>query len=85
MEGRWWGAFHNFPHLPNSGGKDQLLTYRLIPLKNNSKQIFNGYMGLEFGKRLLKYVSYALTKLYASLFSPCSAKSSFTDPLFGVA
>jgi hypothetical protein len=79
------GHFKIFNHLPNSEGKNTLVTYRLITPKNNSKQVFNLYMGLEFGKHLLKYVLYALTKLYVSLFSPCSQKSSFTDPLFGVA
>jgi hypothetical protein len=79
------GHFKIFKHLPNSGVKNTLVTYHLITLKNNSKQVFNLYTGLEFGKHLLKYVLYAFTKLYVSLFSPCSQKSSFIDPLFGVA
>jgi hypothetical protein len=79
------GHFKIFKRLPNSGGKNPLVTYRLITLKNNSKQVFNHYTGLEFGKHLLKYVLYALTKLYVSLFSPCIKKSFFTHPLFGVA
>jgi hypothetical protein len=79
------GHFKIFKQLPNSGGKNTLVTYRLITQKINSKQVFNVYTGLEFGKHILKYVLYALTKLQVSLFSPCSQKSSFTDPLFGVA
>ncbi len=59
-------------HLQNSGGKNPLVTYRLITLKNNSKQVFNRYTGLEFGKHLLKDLLYALTKLYVSLVSPWS-------------
>jgi hypothetical protein len=42
-------------------------------------------MGSEFGKHLLRYVLYALAKLSLSLSSPCSEKSSFADPLFGMA
>jgi hypothetical protein len=52
--------------------------------ENNSKKVFNLEMGSEFGKLLLKYVLYALTKLSLSLSSPCSEKSSFADPLFGL-
>ncbi len=68
VEGWWWGHFKNFKHLPNSGGKNQLVTYRLITLKY-SEWVFNLYMGLEFGKHVLKYVLCALTKLYVSLSS----------------
>jgi hypothetical protein len=35
------GHFKIFKHLWNSGGKNPLVTYRLITLKNNSKQVFN--------------------------------------------
>jgi hypothetical protein len=46
------GHFKNFKHLPNSGGKNTLVTFHLITLKNNSKQVFNLYTGWEFGKHL---------------------------------
>jgi len=84
MEEQELGYFKIFKHLPKNEGKNQLVTYRLIPIKY-SEQMFNLYMGFEFGKHLLMYLLYALSKLYVSLFSPCSQKSSFTDPLFGVA
>jgi hypothetical protein len=42
-------------------------------------------MGSEFGKHLLKHVFYAYSKLSLSLSSPCSEKSPFADPLFGLA
>jgi len=60
MEEKLCGYFKIFKHLPNSGVKNQVVTYRLIPIKF-SEQVSNLYMGLEFGKHLLKSVLYALT------------------------
>jgi len=60
MEEQTWGYFKIFKHVGNSGGKNQLVTYRLIPRKF-SEQVSNLYTGLEFGKHLLKAVLYALT------------------------
>jgi hypothetical protein len=62
MEEQQWGYFKILKHLPNSEGKNQLVTYRVIPIKY-SEHVFNLYMGLEFGKHLLKFVLYALTSM----------------------
>jgi hypothetical protein len=60
MEEQQRRYFKIFKHLPNSEGKNQLVTYHLIPIKY-SEHVFNLYMGLEFGKHLLKFVLYTLT------------------------